>query len=275
MKIRILIVAVLLLLGLALGWWLAHPGRPVVGEEESPGLQEARTIEPTCPDETAPRKTPVPEDAPYPPLPRDLAYLTVDNDSTRPHQSIEKLNEYIDPVRDSWQKPNQVLECLKIRPGQVVADIGCGSGYFTFRLAREVGAEGKVYALDSDIAAIYFMLDRIRRQKAANVHLLMSEEDSVGLDDHCLDLAFVCDVHNFSKPGKVSRSADLFYQSIWDALKDQGRLAIIEGKNNVPIGADDIIWGVRRSGFILEERHDFLEFQHFLIFRKARPEIIL
>lgn len=53
-----------------------------------------------------------------------------------------------DPKRDEYQKPHEVLSALKLRPGEVVADIGAGSGYFTFRLAHHVGAKGKVYAVD-------------------------------------------------------------------------------------------------------------------------------
>ena len=50
--------------------------------------------------------------------------------------------------RDKWQKPEEVIRALRIQPGQVVADLGSGSGYFTFRLARAVDPGGKVYAVD-------------------------------------------------------------------------------------------------------------------------------
>jgi len=52
--------------------------------------------------------------------------------------------------RDEWQKPEEVIKALSIQPGDHVADLGSGSGYFTFRLADAVGPTGKVYAVDID-----------------------------------------------------------------------------------------------------------------------------
>lgn len=51
-------------------------------------------------------------------------------------------------TRDSWQRPQQVMDTLGLKSGSVVADLGCGNGYFTFHLADRVGTSGKVYAVD-------------------------------------------------------------------------------------------------------------------------------
>lgn len=56
--------------------------------------------------------------------------------------------------RDEWQRPGEVFDALGVKAGHRIADIGCGFGYFTFRLAPRVGAEGKVYAVDIDKEAI-------------------------------------------------------------------------------------------------------------------------
>src|SRR5919198_6592764 len=53
-----------------------------------------------------------------------------------------------DPKRDAYQKPQEVMMALGLKPGEVIADIGAGSGYFSFRLAHHVGEKGKVYAVD-------------------------------------------------------------------------------------------------------------------------------
>src|SRR4026208_1130367 len=53
-----------------------------------------------------------------------------------------------DPKRDEYQKPHEVLTALNIKPGETIADIGAGPGYFTFRLAHHVGNKGKIYAVD-------------------------------------------------------------------------------------------------------------------------------
>ena len=52
--------------------------------------------------------------------------------------------------RDQWQQPEKVIAALQIRPGDQIADLGAGGGYFTFKLANAVGPTGKVYAVDID-----------------------------------------------------------------------------------------------------------------------------
>src|SRR5215208_1860496 len=74
----------------------------------------------------------------------------------RDHQQMHGLHSdpkaYMEalenPNRDEYQKPHQVLTALNIKPGEIIADIGAGSGYFTFRLAHHVGDKGKIYAID-------------------------------------------------------------------------------------------------------------------------------
>ena len=67
--------------------------------------------------------------------------------------------------RDEWQRPAEVFDALGVKSGDRVADIGCGFGYFTFRLAARVGAEGKVYGVDIDREAITKVRERKEREK--------------------------------------------------------------------------------------------------------------
>src|ERR1035437_3111245 len=65
------------------------------------------------------------------------------------HQDSEAYITFLeDPQRDAYQKPHEVIMALDLREGEAVADIGAGSGYFTFRLASHVGDKGRVYAVD-------------------------------------------------------------------------------------------------------------------------------
>src|SRR5688572_22080279 len=74
----------------------------------------------------------------------------------RDHQQMHRLHNdpkayrkaLEDPKRDAYQKPHEVLKALDLKPGETIADIGAGTGYFTFRLAHHVGDKGKVYAVD-------------------------------------------------------------------------------------------------------------------------------
>ena len=74
-----------------------------------------------------------------------------------------------DPKRDAYQKPEEVVKALSIKEGEVIADIGAGSGYFTFRLARPVGEKGRVYAVDVSPDMILHLNRRVRDMKVGNV----------------------------------------------------------------------------------------------------------
>ena len=71
--------------------------------------------------------------------------------------------------RDEWQQPQKVIESLKIRPGAMVADLGAGGGYFTFRLADAVGPTGKVFAVDVDAEMTELIKSRAQKD-AQNEH---------------------------------------------------------------------------------------------------------
>src|SRR5436190_3890949 len=77
--------------------------------------------------------------------------------------------------RDEWQRPGEVMDALGTKPASRVADIGCGFGYFTFRLAARVGAEGKVYAVDIEREAINKVRERKEREKLAQVEPILGE----------------------------------------------------------------------------------------------------
>jgi ubiquinone/menaquinone biosynthesis C-methylase UbiE len=86
-----------------------------------------------------------------------------------------------DPARDAWQRPEEVLDLMRIPPGSVVADLGAGTGYFASRLARRVGAGGQVLALDVEPKMIEFLEQRIERDNLANVRAVLVAPDDPGL----------------------------------------------------------------------------------------------
>src|SRR5678816_4505593 len=95
-----------------------------------------------------------------------------------------------DPKRDPYQKPQEVMTALGIKPGEVIADIGAGSGYFTFRLALHVGDKGKVYAVDVSPDMILHINRRIRELNVSNVVTVLSDPDDPLLPDHSIDRFF-------------------------------------------------------------------------------------
>lgn len=125
--------------------------------------------------------------------------------------------------RDAWQRPNEVFDALAVKPGQRVADLGSGWGYFTFRLAARVGPEGKVYAVDIDEEAINKVRLRMEREKLAQVETILSEPDDPRLPSG-LDLVLIVDTyHEF-------REYDRIMRAVYSALKSGGRLGLIDGE---------------------------------------------
>src|SRR5688572_33483318 len=81
---------------------------------------------------------------------------------------------YDGPDRDARQKPAEVIEALALKPGEVIADIGAGSGYFTLRLAEGVGSKGHVYAVDISPEMITRINRRVRDARALNVSAILA-----------------------------------------------------------------------------------------------------
>ena len=101
------------------------------------------------------------------------------------HQEMHRLHSdpkaYIaaleDPKRDAYQKPQEVMEALAVKEGEVIADIGSGSGYFTLRLARHVGDKGRVYAVDVNPDMVRHLNGKIRDLGVLNVSTILAPPD--------------------------------------------------------------------------------------------------
>lgn len=131
-------------------------------------------------------------------------------------------------TRDTWQRPDEVMDALGIRAGSVVADVGCGEGYFVMRLARRVGAEGLVYAADVDEKSLQVLRRRLESEKLSNVRVIHSAEDDPRLPAGALDAVLIVNAYHEMK------RYDPMLAAIYAALKPGGRLATIE-----PVGEDD------------------------------------
>jgi ubiquinone/menaquinone biosynthesis C-methylase UbiE len=174
-----------------------------------------------------------------------------------------------DPKRDAYQKPHDVLTALNLKSGEVVADIGAGSGYFTFRLAQHVGDRGKVYAVDVSPAMILHINRRIRELKAANVVSILADADDPLLSDSSVDRFFFCDSwHHVDNQSK-------YLSLIKRMLKPNGEIIMIDFyKKDLPVGPplrmkiarEDLIKQMETNGFRLTKEHTFLPYQYFLVF---------
>jgi SAM-dependent methyltransferase len=132
------------------------------------------------------------------------------------------------PEREEEEEPARVLPALKLRPGDAVADIGAGTGYFTWRLARDVGPTGRVFAVDIQPE----MLARLKTVMAArglsNVVSVLGTDRDPGLAAASVDLALLVDVyHEFEYPREM-------LAAICRALKPGGRVAFVEYRAEDP-----------------------------------------
>ena len=183
--------------------------------------------------------------------------------------------------RDEWQRPAEVFDGLGAKPGHRVADIGCGFGYFTFRLAARVGAEGKVYAIDIDKEAIDKVRQRKEREKLGQVEPVLGESNDPHLPNDLDSVLIVDSYHEF-------RDYDRMMKAVFRALKPGGRLVIIDGDGPSgrprteyhrlhTIPAALVREEVARHGFVFKEsRPGFYDEEYgkkfyFLIFERPLP----
>ena len=185
----------------------------------------------------------------------------------------EDLDGYIfrelDPTRDEWQKPKEVIDALRLDEGQAVADVGAGAGYFAVHLASAVGPDGKVYAADTDSMLLERLRARLEEKNIQNVLLIPGKPEDPKLPSRSVELALLCNT--------LSR-VDLLYafiENLKKGLKKEGRVAVIDFKQKqTPFGPPvklrvkkkKIIAVMKASGFKLIEEHDFLPYQYFLVF---------
>jgi predicted methyltransferase len=202
-----------------------------------------------------------------------VAQDAVKRDQHEMHQLHDDPKAYIgsleDPKRDAYQKPHEVLAALKIKPGEVIADIGAGSGYFTFRLSHFVGDKGKVYAVDVSPDMIRHINRRIRETKTTNIVSMLADTDDPLLPDRSVNRFFICDVwHHVENQTK-------YLSLMKKMLKPGGEVVMIDfHKKDLPIGPppqmkiarEDLIKQMEKNGFRLIKEHTFLPYQYFLVF---------
>jgi len=174
-----------------------------------------------------------------------------------------------DPARDVYQKPHEVITALGLKPGEAIADIGAGSGYFTFRLAHHVGDAGRVYAVDVSPDMIVHLNRRIRDLGAKNVVSVLSAPDDPFLADASIDRFFICDTwHHIDDHAH-------YLALMKKMLKPGGQVVMIDFKKaETPVGPPmemridrgDLLKEMETNGFKLAAEHTFLPHQYFLVF---------
>ena len=172
---------------------------------------------------------------------------------------------YEEPWRDRSQQPARVVAALGLAPGDQVADLGAGGGYFTFRLARAVGKGGHVYAVDVDASLLAYVAYQAHRRGLPQVTTVLAPPNDPGLAVASVDVIFLSNVfHHLPDPPAYFRNARR-------VLRQGGRVAIVEASGRgFPKGhatpPEAIVAAMEAAGFKLLEQHTFLAKQSFQVF---------
>lgn len=176
------------------------------------------------------------------------------------------------PDRDQWQKPQQILDALGIADASVVADVGAGAGWFTVRLARRVGPNGRVYAQDVQQEMLDAITRRVAREGLSNVVPRLGRANDPLLPPGALDAILTVDVLH-----EIDDRVTLL-DNLRQALKPGGRLGVVDflpgGGGPGPevderVPSSVIEAEAARAGLVLLRRETFLPFQYFLIFGRG------
>jgi len=174
------------------------------------------------------------------------------------------------PERDREERPDLVIEALNLRPGDIVADVGCGTGYFSWRLAREVGPDGRVYGTEIQPEMLEKLASAMKERNVTNVVGVLGKVDDPQIPEP-VDLVLMVDVyHECSHPAEMMAA-------ICERLKPGGRFAIVEYRGEdpeVPIKPlhkmTEVQVKAEMKGLPLEyvETVRTLPRQHLIVFRK-------
>lgn len=201
-----------------------------------------------------------------------LAVAQIPNQQGHPPRTTSRYIQVLEaPSRDSWQQPQKVVAKLALKPGERVADVGSGPGYFTLRFARAVGPGGKVYAVDISRGMLDYLENQARANHLMNIRTILASPHNPMLPQGSVDTIFICDtLHHI--PDRPT-----YYPLLFRALKPGGRLVNIDFyKRSLPVGPPvhmkiakaQMIREAEVAGFHLVRQYDFLKYQYFLVFRR-------
>jgi ubiquinone/menaquinone biosynthesis C-methylase UbiE len=172
--------------------------------------------------------------------------------------------------REKEEAPSQAIALLDLAPDAIIADIGAGSGYYSFRIAPLV-PKGKVIAVDIQQEMLDYLKVEAAKREITNVQTHLGTIDSIKLPENSIDaVLFVDAYHEFSHPAEM-------LQSIHSALKPGGKIYLLEFRAEDPrvpikalhkMSAEQVNKEFQALGFTFVENKPNLPWQHFLVFKK-------
>lgn len=193
---------------------------------------------------------------------------------------LNKWNEYLifnNPNRIVWEHTDEMLRFCEIQPGERIADIGCGGGYFSWQFSKMVGEQGCVYATEINEGALSYLKTFVETRGITNIHPIITKMNDTGLDENSVDTVYICSAYHAVYITDIEYVKDAFIASIHRALKKGGRLIVVDNAVTEPgippyygpgIRPELIIAQLLHYGFRLEKRWQGTPQRFALIFRE-------
>jgi len=213
----------------------------------------------------------VAHDPAHPPIDCPLRKQGINPHDMKPFEDIEKYIAFLErDDRIGWQKPDLVVKALELSGSETVADVGAGSGYFSFRLAGAVPL-GKVVAIDIEPEMIRHIHHKAVTTGVENIEVKLAKSDDPQLSGN-EDWVFICDVLHHV------RERSTWLAVLHKQMKPGARIALIEFKEgdlpegppeSVKLRKADLMALMAGAGFkFIDEKEDLLPYQYMLTFRK-------
>jgi predicted methyltransferase len=200
-----------------------------------------------------------------------------DDEAAHRFRFLEDFILFNNPRREQWEKSSRIIEAIGLKPGAVVADVGCGPGYYTFKFAEIVGGAGQVYAIDNNERHLRYLSGLTKEFGIRNVHVVKPLAGDVNLPgDVQLDHAFLCSMYHVLYAAASEGEREGFIASIRRRLKPGGTLVLVDNSlvedQTLPyhgphIAKELVINQLEHYGFTLVATHQFIPQRYMLIFK--------
>lgn len=173
--------------------------------------------------------------------------------------------------RDREEEPAKLMKALNLKVGQTVCDLGCGNGFYTLKLAKEVGPTGKVYAEDIQPEMLTMLEERTKKENLKNIQPVLGTLTDPKLPENSCDLILLVDVYH-----EIDHPVEML-ANIRRSLSPRGRLVLVEFRaedDNVPIkplhkmSKPQITKELTANGYKLADQYDDMPWQHVMFFQR-------
>ena len=165
-------------------------------------------------------------------------------------------------------RPDRLLRDLGLMPGDTLADIGCGPGFFAIPAAAIVGKEGRVLAADIQGDMLAALRSRVQEHELTNVRMVKTSETEIPLQEGCADMALVAfTLHEVEQRAR-------FLHRVRRLLKPEGRIVVIEWEKHddemgpptsARLAPEDVLKDAEAAGLRLAERRELNEHHYLLV----------